>query len=131
VQGALVGGLIQGLLGALVGSSVAGRSGTFSGSVFGAVFGVLFGGLYLAMSNGGTAVVRHCVLRLWLVRNGSIPWNYVRSLDHAAERILLRKVGGGYAFIHRMLLEHFAARYVEPSVKRAEPANPPGLGSIM
>jgi hypothetical protein len=28
---------------------------------------------------------------------------------------LLRKVGGGYAFIHRMLLDHFAARYVEPS----------------
>jgi hypothetical protein len=32
----------------------------------------------------------------------------VRFLDHAAERILLRKVGGGYIFVHRMLLEYFA-----------------------
>ena len=52
-----------------------------------------------------------------LVRNGSIPWNYVKFLDYAAERILLRKVGGGYTFIHRMLLEYFAARYDESSVE--------------
>jgi hypothetical protein len=25
-----------------------------------------------------------------------------------AERIFLRKVGGGYIFIHRLLMEHFA-----------------------
>jgi hypothetical protein len=130
LHGVLVAGLIQGLLGALLGGLVAGRSGTFSGALFGAVFGVLFGGLYLAMSNGGTAVIRHCVLRLWLVRNGSIPWNYVRFLDHAAERILLRKVGGGYTFIHRMLLEHFAARYVLPSASSAKPADSSGLKSM-
>jgi hypothetical protein len=62
------------------------------------------------------------VLRLWLIRNGSTPWNYIRFLDYAAERILLRKVGGGYAFIHRMLLEHFAERYVEHSAPGAATA---------
>ena len=61
-----------------------------------------------------TACLKHFVLRLWLIRNDSTPWNYVRFLDHAAERILLRKVGGGYAFIHRMLLEYFTSRYVKP-----------------
>jgi hypothetical protein len=38
-----------------------------------------------------------------------MPWNYPRFLDYAAERILLRKVGGGYIFVHRLLLEYFAA----------------------
>jgi hypothetical protein len=37
------------------------------------------------------------------------------GIDSENARILLRKVGGGYAFIHRMLLGHFAARYVERS----------------
>jgi len=27
----------------------------------------------------------------------------------AADRIFLRKVGGGYIFIHRMVMEYFAA----------------------
>jgi hypothetical protein len=76
----------------------------------------LAAGLGVGLQAGGEACLKHVVLRLRLIRNGSTPWNYVRFLDHAAERILLRKVGGGYAFIHRMLLEHFAARYVEPSV---------------
>jgi len=31
----------------------------------------------------------------------------------ATDRIFLRKVGGGYIFIHRMLMEYFAA--LEPS----------------
>ena len=29
-------------------------------------------------------------------------------LDYCAKLILLKKVGGGYIFIHRMLLEYFA-----------------------
>jgi hypothetical protein len=38
-----------------------------------------------------------------------MPWNYPRFLDYAAEQILLRKVGGGYIFVHRLLLEYFAS----------------------
>lgn len=30
-------------------------------------------------------------------------------LDYAAERIFLRKIGGGYIFIHRYLMEYFAS----------------------
>ena len=30
-------------------------------------------------------------------------------LDYAARLVFLQKVGGGYIFIHRLLLEHFAA----------------------
>jgi hypothetical protein len=85
------------------------------GLVFGPVF-VLVGGLVGGMQTGGETCLKHIVLRLALIRNGSTPWNYVRFLDYASERILLRKVGGGYAFIHRMLLDHFAARYRRSSV---------------
>ncbi len=74
----------------------------------GLVVGLIVG-LVVGLQAGGEACLKHFVLRLRLIRNGSTPWNYVRFLDHAAERILLRKVGGGYAFLHRMLLDYFAA----------------------
>ena len=50
--------------------------------------------------------------------------NFVKFLDHCAKLILLKKVGGGYMFIHRMLLEWFAARYVVPGVKDASEGGP-------
>jgi hypothetical protein len=66
-------------------------------------------------------------MRLMVIRNGSTPRNYVRFLDHASDRILLRKVGGGYVFLHRMLMEYFAARYVEPSAAGTSRLNPPAI----
>ncbi|MCA2812950.1 MAG: NACHT domain-containing protein [Microcystis sp. M090S1] len=67
---------------------------------WGVLLGLIFG--------GGLACIRHFTLRLILHRNNYIPWNYARFLDYASERIFLQKVGGGYIFVHRMLLEHFA-----------------------
>ena len=58
---------------------------------------------------GGRACLRHYILHFLLWRSTSIPWNYSRFLDYAAEHILLRKVGGGYIFVHRLLLEYFAS----------------------
>jgi class 3 adenylate cyclase len=69
----------------------------------GAITGLLFG-VFVA----GAAGIKHFALRLVLVCNGSIPGNYARFLDWATEHILLQKVGGGYIFIHRLLLEHLA-----------------------
>ena len=51
------------------------------------------------------------MLRFMLYRRGIIAWNLPHFLDYCTERIFLRKVGGGYIFIHRLLLEHFAAMY--------------------
>ena len=31
--------------------------------------------------------------------------------DHCVDRIFLRRVGGGYIFVHRLLMEHFADMY--------------------
>lgn len=57
---------------------------------------------------GGLACVQHIVLRFTLWHYNLAPFNYAKFLDHCVERIFLRRVGGGYIFIHRLLLEHFA-----------------------
>ena len=96
----LVFGLVFGLAFALVGGLVFGLVG---GLGFGLGFG-LIGGLH----KGGGFFIQHWVLRFLLWRKRFAPLRYVRFLDYAAERVFLRKVGGGYIFIHRMLMEHFA-----------------------
>jgi len=65
-------------------------------------------GMLVAFSRGGYAVVQHSVLRFLLWRDKSAPRNIARFMDYTSEHLLTRKVGGGYIFIHRMLLEHFA-----------------------
>ncbi|MEL6308845.1 MAG: protein kinase, partial [Chloroflexota bacterium] len=94
---------------------------------FDATFGISFGlalliPLLLVSSlngepaNPGSAVVgKHIVLRYLLERQGLVPRNIAAFLDHASSLIFLRKVGGGYIFIHRYLLEYFAG--LEPDSK--------------
>jgi hypothetical protein len=60
---------------------------------------------------GGLDVIQHYTLRSILRRRGAIPRSYARFLDHSSELILLRRVGGGWIFIHRLLLDHFARIY--------------------
>ncbi|MEX6775244.1 NACHT domain-containing protein [Limnospira fusiformis] len=55
------------------------------------------------------ACIQHFALRVTLTLSGKTPWNYAKFLDYATERIFLQKIGGGYIFIHRMLLEHLAS----------------------
>jgi hypothetical protein len=71
-------------------------------------------GLATGLRYGGRACLQHLLLRLELRYQGFAPWQYVDFLDEAAERLFLRKVGGGYSFIHRLLQDHFATRYAEP-----------------
>ena len=68
---------------------------------------------------GWDACVRHVVLRMLFRRADSLPRNYTHFLDYAAERILLRKVGGGYIFIHRLLLDYFAALETVPAIEES------------
>ncbi|MFL5658099.1 MAG: NACHT domain-containing protein, partial [Ktedonobacteraceae bacterium] len=48
-------------------------------------------------------------LRFWLWHAPSLPWKRTAFLDEAVDRLLLRRVGGGYIFIHRLLLDYFAS----------------------
>lgn len=63
----------------------------------------------IALWFGGLEVIRHYTLRFMLWRQGRMPWNYARFLDHCVDLVFLRRVGGGYIFIHRYLMEYFAS----------------------
>ena len=107
---ALVGGLVVGLVGGVVGGVVGGLIGGGAGGLFIGLFLGMISGMTVGLNAGGKACLKHIALRLLLVRSGSIPWKYVKFLNYAVKLMLLRKVGGGYTFIHRILLEYFAAR---------------------
>jgi len=98
VGNSLIFGLITGII-MFMGAKFL-RLITITWGIYGLCFGMAAG--------GGAAFLKHFILRLILYFNGDIPWNYARFLDWATERIFLQKVGGGYIFIHRLLLEHFA-----------------------
>src|SRR6266516_3091708 len=86
-----------------------------AGLRFGLVVGLLF---------GGSAYIQHFVLRWFLRGAGAMSWNYARFLDYAADHLLLRKVGGGYIFIHRLLLEYFASLPLSQSLINDEQTQP-------
>ena len=68
----------------------------------------LFFGVTVGLNRGGLTVIKHYALRLILWRSGYTPFKFIQFLDQCARLILLKKVGGGYIFIHRMLLEYFS-----------------------
>jgi eukaryotic-like serine/threonine-protein kinase len=63
----------------------------------------------IVLYSGGITFLYHFILRLILNQQGLIPWKYAPFLDFAAKILLLRRVGSGYIFIHRLVLEHFAS----------------------
>ncbi|GCE20823.1 NACHT domain-containing protein [Dictyobacter kobayashii] len=66
-------------------------------------------GLSLGLYFGLNAFFQHYTLRFWFWLFDYLPWNIVVFLDEMAERLFLRRVGGSYMFIHRFLLDYFAA----------------------
>jgi hypothetical protein len=66
-----------------------------------------FGGV-AALTYGGIAVGLHAGVRLMLALATPLPLKLQPFLDYAVQRALLRRVGGGWVFVHRALQEHFA-----------------------
>lgn len=99
-----------GLLAGFIGASLGGLIGILFGHlVLGLEIGGFVCGLLGGLIFGGYAFIQHFILRFFLWRASSIPWRYPNFLDFASERIILRKVGGGYIFVHRLLLDYFAS----------------------
>ncbi|MBE9045627.1 NACHT domain-containing protein [Pleurocapsales cyanobacterium LEGE 10410] len=109
------------LLPAPIGLFPQGLKSTTSVISWGLVLGLLFG--------GGIACIQHASLRLNLWIEGLIPRNLAYFLDFASKHLLMKKVGGGYVFYHRMLQEYFIAehqvstRSVPPNL-RSSPVRP-------
>lgn len=78
------------------------------GGLIGYVMGLYFGGF---------AFLQHFLLRVFVWQQRWLPWDVPRFLASADNLIFLRKVGGGYIFIHRLLKEHLVAMGVEHFLK--------------
>ncbi len=88
---------------------------TFGLSFFGMVVGLLFG----LFSPAGLACYQHYfILRIVLWGYGYMPWNYAQFMNYGTQLTFLQKVGGGYIFIHRYLLEFFAHKYIKCNKQR-------------
>jgi NACHT domain len=78
-------------------------------------------GLGVGQAFGLRAALQHYLLRFWLWRSHLFPLQAVPFLEDATARVLLRRVGGGYSFTHRLLLDYFADLETTP----VAPSSPP------
>ncbi|CAL9428226.1 hypothetical protein SUDANB95_01982 [Actinosynnema sp. ALI-1.44] len=76
----------------------------------------------LGYAHSGRGLLTYWLCRLLLARAGVLPLRLLRFLDFAVDRMVMLKVGGGYLFLHRLLLEHFARVDVPGPAGRALPA---------
>jgi len=94
------------------------RAGLFNWLIFGLIFGLiyelytglffgLFFGVFGVIERGGKVCFQHGILRIFLRWYNYAPFRYVFFLEHAKDLLFLRRVGGGYIFVHRLLMEHF------------------------
>lgn len=100
--------------GGQVGIALGILAGMTMNTALGLVLGICAGlgtSMFAALFFGFETFFKHFLLRTMLIREGSIPRSYVPFLEYATERIFLRKVGGGYIFVHRLLMDHFASLY--------------------
>jgi hypothetical protein len=103
-------GLVLGLFIGLFGVLIFGLLNALGvGLIAGIILG-LAGGLDIGLANGGGSYLRHRLLVWLLRRQGLIPPNLIGFLDYADSRILLRRAGGGYLFIHRRLQDYLRDR---------------------
>lgn len=69
---------------------------------------ILFTGWLSTLSTGLSDYLRHRTVLRILARQGHVPKDLLGFLDYADSHILLRRTGGGYTFVHRLVLEYFA-----------------------
>ena len=89
-----------------------GVAGASAGLLAGLLLAVLVGigtGICHGMLRGGGTYLRHKALLRLLRRDKVIAPNQLGFLQYASRVRLIQRRGGGYEFLHRFLLEHFAA----------------------
>lgn len=66
--------------------------------------------LVIGLAFGGDACIRHYAVRAWLPPAGAGPWEYESFLEAMTQRLLLRRSGSAYMFVHRLLRDHLGDR---------------------
>ena len=82
-----------------------------NGSLAGGILMVAWASVWLSRSKGGGFALRHYVVRFILWRRGLAPRDFVSFLVQAAQKGILKPVGGGFQFRHRDLRRFIAERY--------------------
>lgn len=104
LKNSIYGGIIFGVIVGMSFLLIRGFIDELGKVLIGGVIGGLISGFWYF---GGKEVIQHYSLRLTLYFKNYTPLNYGNFLEYAVKLIFLQKVGGGYIFIHRLLLEHF------------------------
>jgi hypothetical protein len=107
-QSALFAGAAVTLLYSIVSTTVMAVTGSPHPFRLGIMSGFALG-IAAAIWYGGLDAIEHLTLRFLLRSRGFIPRRYADFLDYATRLIFLQKVGSGYIFIHRQLLDYFAS----------------------
>jgi hypothetical protein len=107
------------LIGAITGVLTWNQSEPINGLINGLISAVAFG-LSMMLIDGlnerGFSLIRYYTLRFVLIRHHQLPRHLIDFLDFTVGLIFLRRVGGGYIFVHRLLMEHFAQLNVENQI---------------
>lgn len=116
-NGRLVGLAVTGLVAALSllaagAAQWAGFTGALRASLPWIAWAALYLGLGYGLTYGALGALQHRHLQQLLREAGLVPADLPHFLDYAAERNLLRKVGGGYSYVHALLLEYFSQREI-------------------
>lgn len=69
--------------------------------------------LLVGLLAGGYTAIQHFALRVILTRNNHLPWRLTPFLQDMTNHLMMRRVGGGFIFIHRLLLDYFANNSLE------------------
>lgn len=101
--------LVLGAAGVAIAAAVAGTQALIPAAAW-LLWLALFLGIGSGLAFGLLAYLQHRRLRHILHDRGHLPSDVTDFLNYAAERNLLRKVGGGYTFIHALLQDYFANR---------------------
>jgi hypothetical protein len=130
-MGACLGvGIVSLLFLAGMGLTKAGDSVSPVTALVGAVAFLGWVGFFSGMEKGGYFLLDHYLTRAFLWKRNRMPWDYLRFLETASERVFLRQIGSGYMFVHRMLLDYFAGQWNAVREATQGSASPQDVQSI-
>ncbi len=79
----------------------------------------IIGGVIGGMLHSIAPIIQHYIVRIYIVKKNLLPFQLTLFLNHCVDLILLRRVGDGYIFIHRLLMEYFADMYTTNKLKQS------------
>jgi len=107
-RNALVAGLLVGPGAFLIALLVVGLIGGLAAALGAGLLVGLAAGLGVGLVYGGAACVQHYLIRAAMTRQQCAPWRYGQFLEAMTKRLLLRRAGSAYVFIHRLLRDYLA-----------------------